>query len=61
MDFEMVKDHCKYIAFHDIACTIRTIEVKRFWDEIKGDYRHWEFHNTDPNLKEPVGIGVIKL
>lgn len=61
LDFEMVKDHCRYIAFHDIACTLRGIDVKRFWDEIKGDYPHWEFHNTDPNLKEPVGIGVIKL
>lgn len=61
MDFEMVKDHCKYIAFHDIACTIPGIAVKQLWDEIKGDYKHWEFHNTDPNLAIPVGIGVIKV
>jgi hypothetical protein len=62
-DFEMVKDHCKYIVLHDIHLTINPtrIQVNKFWDEIKTEYPHWEFSNKDPLLKIPVGIGVLKI
>ena len=53
----------RIVAFHDIADPGlpnnkgEVIEVKKFWDEIKGDYRHVEF--IDENAMYPMGIGVL--
>ena len=62
-DFEMVKDHCKYVAFHDTKLELGRIEVYKFWNEIKEMYpnNHWEFNNTKEGFPVPVGIGVVKL
>lgn len=60
-DFENYGPMARIVAFHDIAFvpkpgrTKKPIEVKEFWDSIKGDYRHEECtldgqHN---------GIGVL--
>lgn len=59
-DFEKVKDNCKFVAFHDVACSnIRGVEVKRFWDWIKGCYEYYEFLNTDPTIHSCLGIGIL--
>lgn len=57
-DFMMVKDHCKYIVFHDIRCSFWGVE--KFWEEIKVNYHHWEF--VDDTLTEvPIGIGMLLI
>lgn len=53
----------RIVAFHDIADPGlpndkgEVIEVKKFWDEIKGDYHHVEF--IDNKAQFPMGIGVL--
>ena len=55
----------RIVAFHDIADPGipndkgEVIEVKKFWDEIKVNYRHIEF--IDENARFPMGIGVLYL
>lgn len=60
-DFEKMKEYSRYIAFHDITCTLPNIEVKKLWDEIKNKYEHWEFVLEDKNFPVQMGIGVIAV
>lgn len=60
-DFEKMKDHARYIAFHDIDIIHSTTNVKKLWEELKPQYEHWEFRNEDVRFPTPVGIGVIKV
>lgn len=48
------------IAFHDIVKRkeIPEIEVWRYWNEIKQNYRYHEFIDSD-NINRPIGIGFI--
>jgi len=54
-DFDSVKDHAKLIAFHDI---LAVKDIKRLWDEIKHDYKYYEF--IDNNRKRKYGIGLLE-
>lgn len=63
-DFNSYGPMGRVIAFHDIAWTRAPewkegtrIDVKAFWDSIKGDYRHEEFKFC-PTRKNN-GIGVL--
>lgn len=58
-DFELMKNRSRFIALHDIFSPFGGGGVKRLWDEIKNKYSHREFKDTNPQLKIPVGIGVI--
>lgn len=60
-DFIKVKDHCRYIAFHDIEILHKNTNVKKLWEEIKVNYEHWEFKNQDNRFKNKIGIGIVKL
>ena len=42
------------ILFHDIAVEKESFGVKRFWNEIKKDYAHFEFYHCN-------GLGVLAL
>lgn len=54
-DWENYGPMCEVVGFHDIAG--HDEGCVRFWNEIKGNYRHKEFINE--NGKRPLGIGVI--
>jgi hypothetical protein len=61
-DYEMMlKFNPRYMMFHDILCP--DMGVYQFWNEIKTQYKHYEF--TDQyditNNKGLLGIGVIEL
>jgi len=56
-DFRKVKDHSRFVAFHDIV--LRGATVDSFWREVKSRYESWEF--VDTSLPETCGIGVLKL
>jgi hypothetical protein len=59
-DFVKVRGHCDYIVLHDVAVDhIPGIEVKRLWEEVKGDYEHHEFLNQDPILPSALGLVVL--
>jgi len=60
-DFEKMKNHAKYIAFHDIDIIHKQTNVKKLWEELKPNYKHWEFRNKDSRFPTPIGIGVIKV
>ncbi len=49
------------VAFHDVIANPRspTIEVYRFWEEIKGAYEHWEF--IAQRDRGYMGIGVLRI
>lgn len=59
-DFEMYSPLVRtggLIAFHDIALTETSEKVHKYWDEIKGSYKHKEFvHRTGEGA---MGIGVL--
>lgn len=62
--FDYVK-LCKpksYVAFHDIIISdhhhSRDVYVGEFWNEIKNDYIHWEFVETENDW---AGIGLLQL
>lgn len=57
-DFNKVKDHSRFVAFHDIVLTGGST-VDQFWKEIKQQYKHWEF--IDKSLPETCGIGVVEI
>jgi len=61
-DFFMYAPLGRMVILHDIAAPVgtqsktgRLVEVPRFWQEIKGRYRHEEIIAPDTNM----GIGVI--
>jgi tRNA A58 N-methylase Trm61 len=56
-DFNKVKDHSKYVAFHDIINPYAS--VTEVWEPLKKQYKHWEI--IDSNESYSCGIGVIKL
>jgi len=63
-DFEMYAEFVNaggYIAFHDINDTQRHrnrgVYVGKFWQEIKPQYKHWEFNAHE----DWAGIGVIQI
>jgi predicted O-methyltransferase YrrM len=57
-DFEKVKKHCRWVAFHDIVLPGATVD--RAWRKIKARHdRQWEF--IDRTLGQTLGIGVIEL
>lgn len=65
-DFEMyapLVGHSNPIAFHDTLPHPRdsSCEVDRFWNEIRGDYRHTEFVDLGPDPLGPQygGIGLL--
>ena len=61
-DFELVRRKARYVALHDVACVgVRGVEVKAFWDRIKGSHTHLEFLNRDPAIPGCLGIGVLLL
>lgn len=61
-DFENYSPMGKLIAFHDIANDMKRnskgelIEVPVFWNELKQEYKHWEFIVKGSNM----GIGIIE-
>jgi hypothetical protein len=57
-DFNKVKNHAKYVAFHDIVQLGRNT-VYKVWNKLKQDYPHWEF--IDSAAGSICGIGVIQL
>jgi len=57
-DFELMKNHAKYIALHDIY--LRS-GVKTVWSEIKKSYKTVEFQSKDPIFLYPVGMGIAEL
>jgi predicted O-methyltransferase YrrM len=62
-DFEFYSPFVKpggLIAFHDIVPREKQpeIEVHRFWNEIKTQYRHDEFIETAPERRR-IGVGLI--
>lgn len=61
-DFDIVKQYSpKYVVFHDItndAC----LGVSKFWNEIKDNYKHYEYVNQYDSVKgNYLGIGLIEL
>ncbi len=61
-DFEITKKFKpKYVALHDItsdACE----GVVKFWNEIKNDYKHYEFVNQYESVNGSfLGIGLIEI
>lgn len=58
-DYLNYKNKCKYMAFHDMLGMRHCEGVSQLWSEIKNEYEHWEFVNSDRNIAS--GIGVIKI
>ena len=59
-DFRLVCGKARYVALHDTACVgLRYIQVKEFWEQVKGDYPHCEFLNQDADFPGCLGIGVL--
>ena len=56
-DFNKVKEHCRFVAFHDIV--LRGATVNKFWEVARGQYPSWEF--IDHSLSETCGIGVLQI
>lgn len=61
-DFETCKQfNPKYVSFHDIhsdACP----DVVKFWNEIKHNYKHYEFINQYDSVEGNfLGIGLIEI
>jgi hypothetical protein len=61
-DFEICKQYNpKYVSFHDI-CSDACPGVVKFWNEIKEQYKHYEFmsqyDSVDGNF---LGIGLIEI
>jgi len=62
-DFDNYSPMGRFIAFHDIANDMKRnskgelIEVPVFWNELKQEYKHWEFIVDGSNM----GIGVIEV
>lgn len=62
-DFDNYTEGARYVVLHDIAAPPipnavgEVIEVARFWDEIKTQYRYIEF--IDNGAQYPMGIGVL--
>lgn len=57
-DFQKVKNHCRWVAFHDIVLPRAT--VSRAWQKIKaGHPQNWEF--IDRTLDKTLGIGVVAV
>lgn len=61
-DFELCKQfNPKYVSFHDI-CSDSCEGVVKFWNEIKGRYKHYEFTDQYDSVKGTfLGIGLIEL
>ena len=62
-DFEFYSQHVRaggLIAFHDIVRRERQpdIQVHRFWNEVKAQYRHEEFIEPSAERRK-IGIGLI--
>lgn len=53
------------IGFHDIAHhpAVPRCEVERFWEEIKGDYEHWEkkVDGDERGWGPWAGIGILRI
>jgi len=58
-DYNNFKNKCKYMAFHDLLGERDCEGVAQLWSEIKDQYQHWEF--IDSNYSIASGIGIIKL
>jgi hypothetical protein len=56
-DFNKVKQHCRYVAFHDIV--LPEWGVGKVWEKIKSLNSHWEF--VDKKVPQTCGIGVISI
>lgn len=59
-DFELFKNHGKYIVLHDIV-NHNCPGVIQFWNEIKNNYEYIEFIDQYNMDKSYLGIGIIKL
>lgn len=61
-DLEIAKQfNPKYVVFHDITNVVCP-GVGQFWNEIKNDYRHYEFiEQYDSVVGSYLGIGLIEL
>jgi hypothetical protein len=59
-EYEHFKNHCKYLAFHDIY---EFSELKTLWTELKVKHPvNWEFTQQYGSTgKDSMGIGVIKI
>jgi hypothetical protein len=58
-DYMNYRGKCRFMAFHDILGLRDCEGVARLWGEIKGQYEHWEFFDSNRNIAS--GIGVIKI
>ena len=61
-DFNIVRNHCRVVAFHDIAS--RKPNVTRVWRQVKEQHPNcptWEFVSLAPRQKLMMGIGVIQM
>jgi len=58
--FDILKNSCRFIAFHNIYCKSYP-GVGKFWNEIKVFYFSLEILNTDNRFPKPLGIGVLKM
>ncbi len=60
-DFEKVKNHGRYILFHDIADDSQP-GVRQAWLEIKQGYRYMEFVDQYPGMTQSyMGLGLIEV
>jgi cephalosporin hydroxylase len=61
-DLEVAKQlNAKYVVFHDITNDV-CMGVNQFWNEIKNDYKHYEFiEQYDSVVGSYLGIGLIEL
>lgn len=51
----------RYLALHDIASTLPSIEVHRVWRELREQYPSWEILTHDPRFPVSVGIGIADV
>jgi hypothetical protein len=61
-DFEVSKQfNPKYVVFHDIKSSVCP-GVVSFWNEIKNDYKHYEFIDQYDSVEgDFLGIGLIEI
>lgn len=61
-DFEISKQfNPKYVVFHDIKSSVCP-GVVSFWDEIKNNYKHYEFIEQYDSVRgDFLGIGLIEI
>ncbi len=61
-DFGILREHCRVVAFHDIAA--KKINCARIWRQVKERHSScpiWEFISLPPRRKLAMGLGIIQM